>query len=57
MENYIVRIYRRDDSDPDAVMGVVESVEDDRQQTFDSIEQLSSLLASTDAYDKAEMDS
>jgi len=57
MENYIVRIYRRDDDDPDAVMGVVESVEHDRQQTFDSIEALSSLLASTDAYDTSETDS
>jgi len=45
MENYIVRIYRRDNTDPDQVNGVLESVEQETRQPFFSLNALSSMLA------------
>lgn len=45
MENYIVRIYRRDATDPDKVAGVFESVEQETENTFSSLSSLISLLA------------
>lgn len=45
MENYIVRIYRRDASDPNKVAGVFESVEQETENTFTSLKSLFSLLA------------
>ncbi len=46
MENYIVRIYRRDSVDPEQVNGVLESVEQGTQQPFANLNTLSSMLAS-----------
>ncbi len=46
MENYIVRIYRRDQKDPDKVHGLLESVERETQQPFQTITALQSLLTS-----------
>jgi hypothetical protein len=45
MENYIVRIYRRDATDPNKVAGVFESVEQETENTFSSLSSLISLLA------------
>ena len=45
MENYIVRVYRRDSSDPDKLTGVCESVEQETQDTFHSIGKLMSLIS------------
>lgn len=47
MENYIVRIYRRDPSDPDAIIGTVECVETQTQQPFHGIRKLGNLLSRT----------
>ncbi|GMQ84052.1 MAG: hypothetical protein BMS9Abin06_0804 [Gammaproteobacteria bacterium] len=44
MENYIVRIYRRDRTDPRKVIGVLESVERETQQSFADLNTLSTLL-------------
>ncbi len=44
MENYIVRIYRRDRTDPQKVIGVLESVEQETQQSFADLNTLSTLL-------------
>lgn len=49
MENYIVRIYRRDASDPNKVAGVFESVEQETENTFTSLKSLFSLLSSEPA--------
>lgn len=46
MENYIVRIYRRDAVDPGKIAGVFESVEQETENTFTSLDSLMSLLAS-----------
>ncbi len=46
MENYIVRIYRRDRTDPQRVNGVLESVERETQQAFADLDTLSALLES-----------
>ncbi len=45
MENYIVRIYRRDCADPEQVSGVLESVEQDTRRPFASLKDLNSMLA------------
>lgn len=45
MENYIVRIYRRDDSNSENVIGMVESVETQRQQPFHNLVTLTELLS------------
>ncbi len=45
MENYIVRIYRRDSADPNKVAGVFESVEQETENTFTSLNSLVELLA------------
>ncbi len=45
MENYIVRIYRRDSTDPEQVNGVLESVEQDTRRPFANLNTLSSMLA------------
>lgn len=45
MENYIVRIYRRDSSDPEQVNGVLESVELDTRRPFTNLNSLNSMLA------------
>jgi hypothetical protein len=46
MENYIVRIYRRDAVDPGKIAGVFESVEQETEKNFTSLDSLMSLLAS-----------
>jgi hypothetical protein len=51
MENYVVRIYRRDASDPHKVAGVFESVEQETENTFTHLSSLLSLLA-TDRTDQ-----
>lgn len=45
MENYIVRIYRRDSADPHKVSGVFASVEQETESTFTNLNSLVSLLA------------
>ena len=45
MENYIVRIYRRDAADPNKVAGVFESVEQETENSFTNLNSLVSLLA------------
>ena len=51
MENYIVRIYRRDCSNPEKVTGMLESVEQETRQPFHSIGALRSLLSVNPAPD------
>ena len=44
MENYIVRIYRRDTTDPEKMAGIFESVENQTQDAFTSLGSLVDLL-------------
>lgn len=44
MENYIVRIYARDQDDPGKVTGTLESVESETLQAFQSLDALPELL-------------
>lgn len=44
MENYIVRIYRRDDNDSENVVGMLENVETQQQQLFHNLVTLTKLL-------------
>lgn len=49
MENYVVRIYRRDANDPQKVAGVFESIEQQTERTFTHLSSLLSLLATGDS--------
>ena len=44
MENYIVRIYRRDSDDPQKIAGMVENVTKRENATFKSSEELMHIL-------------
>jgi hypothetical protein len=46
LENYIVRIYRRDQDRPDEIAGLVELVEVEKKQAFKNIDELSQILCS-----------
>jgi hypothetical protein len=46
LENYIVRIYRRDSGNPFEIAGIVESVEDEKKQAFKNMNELSQILRS-----------
>lgn len=45
MENYIVRIYRRDPDNPRIIAGQVEDVSDGSMHPFTSLEALSEIFA------------
>jgi hypothetical protein len=45
MENFIVRIYRRDECEPDGVTGLVETVETGEIQPFSTLSELATFLA------------
>jgi hypothetical protein len=47
MENYIVRIYRRDEQDPNNIVGTLESVEQQTRQSFKNMNALKRLLSSS----------
>jgi hypothetical protein len=47
MENYILRIYRRDECQPGSVIGLVEVVETGEKQSFKTLTELMSILAGT----------
>ena len=45
MENYILRIYRREEHHPERVVGIVEDVENGETVSFRSLTQLMAILA------------
>jgi hypothetical protein len=44
LENYIVRIYRRDQDRPSEIAGLVELVEAEKKQAFKNMDELSRIL-------------
>jgi hypothetical protein len=44
MENYIIRVYRRDHSDPERLTGLLESVERETRRPFYTLKDLCMLL-------------
>jgi hypothetical protein len=58
MENYIVRIYRRDSDDPSKLTGICESVEKETRDSFNTLGKLVSLISPARAapYEDAEVD-
>jgi len=44
LESYIVRIYRRDHEKPVEIAGVVESIEAEKKQSFQNMDELSRIL-------------
>jgi hypothetical protein len=51
METYIIRIYRRRDDSPEAVVGVSEHVETGEKEGFRSLTQLNRILLRSDPGD------
>lgn len=56
VENYIVRIYRREADDPDRVVGTVECVETRSHKPFHGLHALGDLLADAGLTTVAEAD-
>ncbi len=52
MDSYIIRIYRRDNDEPEALLGVVEMPGDGTQRSFRSRDELWDLLAGVPMHDK-----
>jgi len=48
MDIYIIRIYRRDDSEPGMIVGIVEEVGTNVKQRFSSFEELKKILYPTE---------
>ncbi len=48
MDNYIVRIFRRDDNDPDKISGLVEIVAEEKQRVFSGCDELREILSPTE---------
>jgi hypothetical protein len=48
VESYVIRIYRRTDSDPQQVAGIVERAVDGRQQRFATMHELWEILTAPD---------
>lgn len=48
MESYVVRIYRRIDNDPRHMVGIIEIVQDGRQQRFSNLQELWEILTARD---------
>lgn len=46
LENYIIRVLRRDEGDPERLTGLLESVEGETQYPFYSLNDLRALLVS-----------
>jgi hypothetical protein len=46
LENFIVRIYRRDQDKPAEIAGIVECVEAEKKQAFKNIDELIQILCS-----------
>jgi len=46
LENYIVRIYRRNHDKPVEISGIVEFVEAEKKQSFKNMDELSQILCS-----------
>jgi hypothetical protein len=47
MDNYIIRIYRRDPNDPAKITGLVETVGTDEEKAFTCLEELCETLLTT----------
>jgi hypothetical protein len=45
LDYYIVRIYRRDNSEPNEIAGIVELVENNAKETFKNVDELIRILS------------
>ena len=48
MDIYIIRIYRRDESEPGMIVGIVEEIGTNVKQRFSSFEELKKILYPTE---------
>jgi hypothetical protein len=49
LQSYVIRVYRRSDDNPQHLVGIVEIVQDGRQQRFSSMQELWEILMARDA--------
>ena len=44
MKNFVIRVYRQDEEDQNQVVGVVEDIEENRQNSFSCMDELINIL-------------
>ena len=44
MDSYIIRIYRRDKSDSEVIVGIIEEIETGKTHSFKSLAELSAII-------------
>ena len=44
MKNYVIRVYRQDEEDQNQVVGIVEHIEENKQSSFSSMDELIKIL-------------
>ena len=44
MKNFVIRVYRQDEEDQNLVVGIVEHIEENRQSSFSSMDELIKIL-------------
>lgn len=54
MENYMVRIYRRDEEDPEKIAGILEAPGVEEKRVFKSFEELREIMGRRDKNQKTE---
>jgi hypothetical protein len=52
MESYIVRLYRRDTTNPEKLVGLIETVGVDKTRTFHTVSELVAILSEPHALER-----
>ena len=56
MKNFVIRVYRQDEEDQNQVVGVVESIEENKQSSFSNMEELIQILCKQQPIGQQEID-
>ena len=45
MDSYLIRIYRRDKKNPEAIIGIIEEIGADKQESFGNLSELTAIIS------------
>jgi len=45
MDSYLIRIYRRDKNNPEAIIGIIEEIGADKQESFGNLSELTTIIS------------
>ena len=45
MDSYLIRIYRRDKNNPEAIIGIIEEIGTDKKDSFGNLSELSTIIS------------